>query len=111
MDDPLDPPCVVYRVVRTDPPAKRDFLSPAALGRRFADPRQRELADGISVFATEVQARRQARRYQLGGHIAELHLPRSCEIRRTLRRTAGHHTVHADADALLASVVRVVPVD
>ena len=60
------PPRTVYRVVRSDPPAARDFLSAAALGRRFNDSRLSSLADGISVFETEAQARRQAVRYNLG---------------------------------------------
>ena len=111
MAERLDLPRRVYRVVRADPPTRTDFLSPAVLGRRFADPRQHDLAEGISVFATEAQARRQALAYQLGRHIAELQLPAGAEIRRTQRRTAGHHTVRADAEALLRSVVRVVPVD
>ena len=101
---------VVYRVVRSNPPTRRDFFSPAALGRRFQDAKQRALAEGVSVFATEEQARRLARRFHLGSYIAEVNLPEECRILRT-QRTPGHHTVWAAADLLLEAVVRVVSVE
>jgi len=110
MPDRPQRPRVVYRIVRSDPPTARDFLSPSALGRHFADPRQVQLASGLSVFRTEEQARRQARRYDLGRFLAELHLSDEWQVERTLR-TSGHHTVFADTEVLLRAVVRVIAVD
>ncbi len=111
VDDPVEPLRIVYRVVRSSPPTARDFASPAALGRRFRDSRQSDLARGVSVFRTQAQALRHARRYDLGTFIAELRLPAGTAVRRTLRRSVGHHTVFAEAEVLLASVVRIALVD
>jgi len=96
----------VFRAVRTDPPTENDFLSQARLGRRHVDESAFELTSGVSVFATEAQVARLARRYQMGRYIAELTLPEDVEIRRT-GRARGHHTVWAAPDVLLRSVTRV----
>ncbi len=103
-----------WRIALTNPPTRRDFLSHAALGRRLLDPDPQRVrhAEGTSVYATEAQARRQARRYPiLGGWLAEVRLPAggAVEVERTLGRP-GHHTIWGDPDVLLANVIQVVPV-
>jgi hypothetical protein len=105
----------VYRIVRTDPPTLADFLSDAELGRAsFKDTEDvRRLRSGRSVYATEAQARRKARRYPiLGRYIAAVVLPddQSIWIERTIPSSAGHYTLWGDAALLLTVVVRVVPV-
>lgn len=102
-----------WRIVQTNPPTRQDFLSHATLGRRFTDPARAGQAEGISVFATEAQARRQARHYpMLGEWLAELRLgpELDAEIARTDRRP-GHHTIWADPDVLLNCVVRTTTVN
>lgn len=106
---------VLYRLVLTNPPTRRDFLSDAAQGKplRGGDPLAQHVWSGISVYQTEAQARRKARTYPwLGGYIAALAIPVGAAIRieRTFPRSVGHHTVWGDAGALLAYVARVVPV-
>lgn len=84
-----------WRIVRTNPPTRNDFLSHAALGRRYADTARARQAEGISVFATLAQVRRQAKRYpMLGSWLAELGTDLNLLIRveRTERRS-GHHTM------------------
>ena len=58
------------------------------------------------MFATETQARNQARDFPLlGSYIARLDVPDDAPVRaeRTLR-TRGHHTLWADPQALLRYV-------
>jgi hypothetical protein len=103
-----------YRVVKTDPPTLTDFTSNAARGRPLPDPtpETRRLWAGLSVNATEAQARRRARQYPaLGAWIARLELPVAApvQIERTTR-IPGHHTLWGEPAVLLGSVVVVVPV-
>jgi hypothetical protein len=103
-----------FRITLTDPPSLADFTSPSAKGRtpRDNDPEARRLWDGVSVFATETQARNQAKDFPLlGGYIAQVDVPDDAPVRveRTLR-TRGHHTVWADPQVLLRHVVSVEPV-
>lgn len=70
-----------------------------------------ELASGISAFRQPKQARRHARRYDLGAFIAEVAVPDEARIERTQRRTAGHFTIWHDPVSLLRSVVRITPVE
>lgn len=103
---------VVFRIVLTNPPSLHDFTSNAALRKtpQRPDPEVLRLWDGLSVFASEAQARRQARRLPfLGSYIAEMALPINARCERT-RPTPGHHTVWGNPAMLLACVVRVVPV-
>jgi hypothetical protein len=103
-----------YRIVRSDPPTLMDFTSAKALGkaRPTDDPEALRLADGLSVFRTEAQAHRHARRMpMLGTHIAEVAIAASApvHVERTLR-TPGHHTLWGKPAFLLACVRRVVAV-
>lgn len=53
-----------YRIVRTNPPVVEDFLSQEAQGRPRPNHLEHlELYDGISVYDSEVGARRKARQY------------------------------------------------
>ena len=100
-----------YRVVRTDPPTREDFLSHEALGIPPRNPDDVELWRGVSVQSTEQQARQRARLPGFGRFIAELVIADDSGIiwRRTGRQ-AGHHTLWGDPDAMLACVVRTIPV-
>ncbi len=104
------PSAHVFRIVRTNPPKRTDFLSNEALGRPLADPSFEELWRGISVFESEEQARGLARDVpRLGAFIAQLRIPAGARVERTLTRL-GHLTIWASPDALLQGVVQVVPV-
>lgn len=103
-----------FRIVQSDPPTRLDFTSKQAQGAPSRDPRPEivRLQDGLSVYSTEAQARRTARRYPvLGRYIAALRVPEGTAIRveRTLSRE-GHHTIWGEPDDLLARVLSVVPV-
>lgn len=104
-----------YRIVRTAAPVERDFTSNAALGRTLRDPRpeSQRLWTGISVFATEAQARDRANDYPLlGEYIAQLVIPDDAPVRveRTIPRSRGHHTLWGHPGLLTSLVVDVVPV-
>ena len=102
---------VFYRVVATDPPTQRDFLSHKALGIPLRSPNDQDLWEGISVQATEQQARKRARLPGFGRYIAGLVVREGGSIswRRTGRQP-GHHTLWGDPEELLACVVRTIPV-
>ena len=104
----------LFRIVRSLTPVRQDVLSDKARGKPLPlDPRLSNLHDGLSMFATLAQALQKARRYPvLGQYIAEIRLTRGPFVRveRTIDRSQGHHTVWADPDALLQSIVRIVPV-
>ena len=104
---------VYYRIVRADPPTLDDFTSFLAKGIsvKTADPEVLRLHSGISVNATEQQARNRAHDMPwLGTFIARLEVPEGSMIRseRTLR-TRGHHTLWAGPAELVACVVDVFP--
>jgi hypothetical protein len=99
-----------YRIVRTSPPHETDFQSALALGKPAPrDEANRRLASGISVYATESQARRKVRTSpMLGSYIARLEVPEeTVQIERTLT-SAGHHTLWAEPEVLLACVTTVM---
>ena len=103
-----------YRIARSDPPTTDDFVSLLAKGIqvRTDDPESLRLHSGISVSATEQQARTRARDMPwLGSYIAQLVIPETGPIRfaRTLR-VRGHHTLWGAPDSILACVVAVQPV-
>ena len=101
----------LYRIVRTNPPALEDFKSHAELGKapHDDDPYVRRLAQGVSVFATLAQARRNARIFpSLGAFVAEIAIPdeATCTAERSGRHP-GHHTLWASPADLLRWVVAV----
>jgi len=112
MDD-VPPTRRLWRIARTDPPTRDDFVSRAARGAPSPDDSEAmRLWDGLSVYDTQAHARRTARRYRgLGACRAAVDVPLDgrCRIERTLHR-AGHHTIWGDADLLHAAVARVVSV-
>jgi hypothetical protein len=107
-------PRIIYRVVTGDPPPLDDFLSAQALGEPPPlNPDQARLHDGISVYATERQARRKAQAYPwIGDYLAVLELSDDAPVRveRTLPRSRGHHTLWGDPEYLRDRVVSIVPV-
>ena len=86
-----------YRIVRSSPSTLDDYTSNRAKGIPMArqDPEVALLWDGISVYATETQARNQAKaKPWLGAYIAELVISEGDPI--TFRRSGagrGHHTL------------------
>ena len=102
-----------YRVVKSNPPTEEDFLSYAARGIPVRDPTDEEtllLAAGVSVFATEAQARGRARaRPELGAYLARLQIPDDGSGQ-PLRGHRGHHTIWAEPKQPLAWVKEVVAV-
>ena len=107
-------PLRFYRLVRSYPPTLDDFTSQKAKGIPMArpDPEVALLWDGISVYATEAQARNQAKaKPWLGAYIAELAISEGDPI--TFRRTGtgrGHHTLWGDPAELQARLTRIVDV-
>lgn len=106
---------IVYRIVRTNPPTLSDFTSNAARGLPIRDdsPETRRLWDGISVYATEAQARNKARQFPyLGQYIARLEIPTQAPVRieRTIMNSRGHHTLWGHPAELLRHVVTVLPI-
>jgi hypothetical protein len=105
-------PLRFYRVVQSSRPTLDDFRSNKAKGIPMArpDPEVALLWDGISVNATEAQAKKRARiQPYLGTHIAELAISEGDPI--TVRRTGtsrGHYTLWGSPSELLARVIRVL---
>ena len=102
-----------YRITRTDPPTRADFLSNAAKGRVLRDANPSEEARrcwaGVSVSETLEQAGALARALpRLGSYIVRLDIPDDAPLRseRTFMRNTGHHTLWGDPDTFLACVVR-----
>lgn len=104
------------RIVRSNPPTRRDFTSNAARGRPLppgAPPEVVRLWDGLSVYETAGQARRHAKASpMLGGYVAALDLPATAAIRcERTTRSRGHYTLWGEPDALLGCVSEVIPVE
>jgi hypothetical protein len=103
-----------YRIVRSNPSTLDDFMSNRAKGIPMArpDPEVELLWDGISVYATETQARNQAKaKPWLGAYIAELAVSDEDPI--TFRRTGtgrGHHTLWGEPVVLKARELRIIDV-
>jgi hypothetical protein len=107
---------VFYRIVQNNPPTQSDFTSNEARGTPAPNQRSetRRLWRGVSVFATESQARSKARQFPaLGRYIARLDLPETAPLvwERTLRNSRGHHTLWGEPQALLALVTVVASVE
>jgi hypothetical protein len=112
----LNAPTIVtlFRVVQTDPPTVRDFLSQKVLGipLKTEMPKVLRLWDGLSVYRTVDQAR--ARAWQtprLGRYITELAVPADEEITVELDNGRnGHCTIWGSPWLLRSFVISVVPV-
>jgi hypothetical protein len=109
---------VFYRVIWGARPVPEDFKSARQLGKpALVRPEQFPLWDGLSVYATEQQARKKARSLRLIGHpigdfIGEVHVPDDPEF--TAERTTaspGHHTIWGPLHRLATYVRKVTPVD
>ena len=98
-----------YRVARSNPTMTDDFLSNAVRGRPLPpDPEDARLWDGLSVYSTAAQARRQGRRSPaLGSFIAVLRVPLDGSVRIERTRGEGHHTIWGDAALLWSLVIAV----
>ena len=98
-----------FRIVKTAPPTVADFLSAKALGlpRRPNEPE--EIWAGLSVWATEAQARRQQRRFPRLGNFAAVLVIDDEQVRVERTYGPGHHTIWGDPEALLAAITLIVP--
>jgi hypothetical protein len=99
----------LYRITKNNPATVADFSSEYSMGRepRGVDDLALLFWFGVSLFATDVQARRKAQKWSvLGKFIAELDVPTSkfIVLRRTLGR--GHHTAWAVPELLLGCAIR-----
>ena len=106
---------VFYRIVQTDPPTLRDFMSYETLGvkpRRPLSRAERDRWRGVSHYATFTAAEAAARTLpHLGRFIATVHIPADGSVRlQQTGRDPDHFTVWAGADALLGWVMSVRPV-
>ena len=107
-------PTILYRIVETNPPTSWDFTSNEARGRplHHPTPEKRRLWAGLSMFANEDRARRNARKFPaLGSYIARLMIPdsESVQVERTLG--PGHYTVWGTPSYVLTFVAEVFAVD
>ena len=103
-------PRVFYRLISAYSPSTLDFLSKEPLRDDSAE--NRCLWRGISVYATESQARRKLRASpMLGRFIARIELPDDSDVA-SERTTAssGHHTLWGEASVILACVTQVLMV-
>jgi hypothetical protein len=102
---------LLYRVVGTDPATLADMTSPAVLGKPFThpDPAYRRLWTGISCYATEAQARRNARRYRSHGeYVATIRIEPGAPIRIERTLGPGHYTIWGFPHELLARLIAIV---
>jgi hypothetical protein len=102
---------IFYRVVKADPPTAEDFTSNEALGKPFRHPdaSRRRLWGGLSCWATEAGARRNARRYRAqGAYVARIDLEDGSPIRVERTLGPGHYTLWGEPSDFLARVVSVV---
>ena len=105
----------LYRVVHTDPPTVRDFLSQKVLGipLKHQTAKVLRLWDGLSVYRTLEQARTRARQTpRLGLYIAELAIPLNDDriIVELDNGRNGHCTIWGNPWLLRSFVVSVMPV-
>jgi hypothetical protein len=108
-------PRLLYRLVQSDPPTIRDFMSYEALGaqpRRPLTMRQRDHWRGVSHYTTASAARARARiSPHLGAYVALVRVPEGGVARvEQAGRDPDHYNVWADAADLLRWVVSAEPV-
>ncbi|HLZ73343.1 MAG TPA: hypothetical protein VKV26_25845 [Dehalococcoidia bacterium] len=108
-------PRTFYRIVQSDPPTERDFLSHAEQGKPAGRKAQAEgLHTGVSVYDSLEHARDRAAYWQFrhGEYIAVLRVAQNPSI--TYKQTSNdpaHFTLWATADVLLACVESVHPAE
>jgi hypothetical protein len=105
---------VLYRIVRTNPPSRVDFMSHEALGKVPRDPTPEllEMWRGVSAYDDIEVARGLARRRPgIGPFIAVLSIEEGAPIviKRSGRRR-GHHDLYGAPAEMQRRVVRVEPV-
>jgi len=94
---------VLFRIAKHDPPTEEDFQPSRPLPSD--DEETKRLRSGVSMWATQQQARNKARAMAwLGYVIARVTIPDSATVERTTR-SRGHHTVWGDAKVLAAGVI------
>ena len=103
-----------YRVVKTNPPTERDFLSHLALDRRIRSPTPEILRDaaGVSVTLTTEGARSLVADFpQMGSFIASVEVEEGGPIRyEQTGQYPEHYTLWGEPADLLARVRSVVAV-
>jgi hypothetical protein len=104
-----------YRIVRSDPPTLRDFMSFQELGQRPRNPNDPEVLrrwDKVSVWDEEQRAHQWARLHpRLGAYIAKLDLPDTSTITAEPSGPIGHYSLAATAAELWEYITSVVPVE
>jgi hypothetical protein len=94
---------VLFRIAKHDPPTDDDFLPSDPLPDD--DEETKRLRTGVSMWATQTQARKKARAMAWLGHvIAQVALPDSAVVERTTS-SRGHHTVWDDPNVLAGAVI------
>ncbi len=102
-----------HRLVRSNPPSLRDFMSQKALGLPLRNERFRDIWDGVSVQQTLLQARKLNETFRKNPctWIAILEIPETADIR--FKRTTdqiGHYTLWAEPEELIRYVREVVEI-
>ena len=95
-----------YRLLRSEQPQVRDFYSARELGRRMPRRTPWLIAVGVSMFDSAERALAVARRRP--AIVAQVVLPASRGISFAKTAGAGHYTIWAAPEDLLAAVVDVV---
>jgi hypothetical protein len=104
---------IFFRVVHGNPPSLADVTSPAGLGKPYThpDPSLRRLWIGISCYATETQARRNAQRFRThGAYIAAIRIEDGAPVRIEKTLGPGHYTLWGFPADLLERVIAVISV-
>jgi hypothetical protein len=104
---------VFYRLVESNPPTLRDFMSYKALGKPLRTEADRDIWEGLSVQNTLAQARNRAKVFRgKKTHVAVLEIPDDAPVR--CERTGvnrGHSTLWATPQKLISYLRDVVELD
>ncbi len=107
-------PHAFFRLVSSNPATIADVLSKQALGEPLREDtaENRRLWSGISVYATEAQARRKGRASPvLGQFIARIELPDDPPIKfERTTASSGHRTLWGEASVILQCITHIVTV-
>lgn len=105
---------IFYRVVKTNPPTERDFLSYKALGRPLSadTPELRRSWEGVSVRSTFASTQNLVRRFpRTGSFVAQLSIEDGSAVR--VEKTGNdptHYDLYGEPRDMLAAVIAVRPV-